>query len=51
MYIGQTIEFYYVAHILIKNNLSELLIQIDPHLSKGKIDQTLALLISQMYFY
>ncbi len=36
MQIRNTVELFYAAHVLTKNNLSELLIDIDPKLLKGK---------------
>jgi hypothetical protein len=36
MQIRNTIELFYAAHVLTKNNLSTLMIEIDPHLLKGK---------------
>ena len=35
--IRHPVEFYYAAHVLVKNDLSALLVQIDPCLSHGKI--------------
>jgi len=39
MQIRYTIEIYFAVHILIKNDLSALLLQINPRLIKGKTDQ------------
>jgi len=36
MQIRNTIELFYAAHVLTKNNLSALMIDIDPGLLKGK---------------
>ncbi len=36
MYIQQPIELFYAAYILIKNNLNELLLEIDQDSMKGK---------------
>lgn len=38
MQIRNSAEIYYMAHILIENNLPALLFRISPHLFKGKID-------------
>jgi len=35
MEIHNRVELFYAAHILTKNNLSELMINIDPNLLKG----------------
>ncbi len=36
MYIKQSMELLYAAHVVIKNNLNSLLIQVAPDLMKGK---------------
>jgi hypothetical protein len=36
MQIRNTVELFYAAHVLTKNNLSALMIDIDPKLLKGK---------------
>ncbi len=36
MQIRNTVELLYAAHVLTKNNLSALMIEIDPKLLKGK---------------
>jgi hypothetical protein len=36
MQIRNTVELFYAAHILTKNNLNALMIDIDPSLLKGK---------------
>jgi hypothetical protein len=35
MQIRNTVELFYAAHVLTKNNLSALMIDIDPNLLKG----------------
>jgi hypothetical protein len=36
MQIRNTVELFYAAHVLTKNNLSALMIEIEPNLLKGK---------------
>ena len=36
MQIRHTLELFYTAHVLTKNNLSALMIEIEPNLLKGK---------------
>lgn len=39
MQIGNAIEFFYAAHILSRQNLPALMIEIDPKLAQGKIER------------